>query len=139
MRLLLAAVLSLAASHAPPLIVITPTTPTSLSVAADSAVVVQYLVRNASKRSHALVLQAAPGVMQRLDPATCGAVILLNSGQSCLLILDIDGRRMPEHGVVGGPRLCTRAGAAGTQPDATQCWAPVQSGVLNIHRSARKP
>ncbi|WP_419420512.1 hypothetical protein ACNVED_04215 [Legionella sp. D16C41] len=109
-----------------PLLIFTPLTATTLTVAANDSVSVSYQVTNQSRRLHSLVMQAIPGVRQVTSVGHCPNPFVLDYQQSCILSLIIDGSALKEN-ILGGPMVCS-------QGNLNQCYQPSPLHRLVITR-----
>ena len=138
-QLVLGCLMSLAvlSTHAgKPLFILTPVTPTTLSVPSNSTVQVQYTVINNTKTTRTLTIQAQTAITQSTSGAgTCTSPFTLIPNQSCTLILRIDGATLAAAAspvVTSGPVVCKTKGNDDNNPDPFLCAQPAVSNMLNI-------
>jgi len=116
----------IAVAGAPPWTVV-PTTPTTLAVSGEEVRTIQYRVTNQSRKPHRLEMKAISGIAQVTGGAgLCGPVFTLQTRESCLLTLEVDGGKVTGQ-VSGGPAVCAKDNPA-------HCYQPQSAGVLNITR-----
>ena len=116
----------IAFAAAPPWTIV-PTTQTTLAVSSDEVRTIQYRVTNQSRKPQRLEMKAISGIAQRTDGGgLCDRVFALQSRQSCLLTLEVDGGRLTGP-VSGGPAVCAEGNPA-------HCYQPQSAGALDITR-----
>lgn len=100
-------------------------TPTTVSVASNDTVIVQYRITNRSARTHTLSMDPIQGITQVASgPGLCGHPIELSGMSSCILSLSIAGSVLTGP-IYGGPRLCKLG-------SILQCYQPRQENILQI-------
>ena len=100
-------------------------TPTSLSVPSNDTARIQYKVTNQSPKDVSLTMQPIQGLTQiTAGTENCDNPILLKTGASCTLSLQVDGSQL-NGPVTDGPVLCN-------QNSNLQCYRPSSSQILNI-------
>lgn len=115
-----------------PLWTFTPLTATTISVPNDNTARVSYLVTNQSKKSHTLTLRPMSGVSQITKGFhVCANPFVLSQGESCRLILQIEGSQIGTS-LTGGPIVCQ-------QQSSLQCYRPNQTDILNVTTTAAVP
>ncbi|MDI1351308.1 MAG: M28 family peptidase [bacterium] len=112
-----------------PLWTFTPSTPTTHTLLATQSVIVNYTIKNESKRTHTLIMQPISGARQLFNSKTCAASFKLNYQDSCTLSLFIDGSRL-ERDIKQGPIVCQQAPEGIS--DSSQCYQPSAINSLNI-------
>lgn len=114
---------------ASPVFTFTPLTSTSIQLRNNETAIVQYTVQNQSRKSHTLVMRPISGINQITSSGNCANPFVLNTNQSCVLTLQINGNQLANN-VQGGPIVCQQ-GANG-QPNPLLCYQPSLANSLNI-------
>lgn len=112
-----------------PVFNITPTTPTSFLLPANSSETVQYSVTNQTRVSRTLTMQPIAGVIQTSEG--CTNPFVLAPQQSCLLTLQINGSQIPSN-ISGGPIICKTQGPGNNNPDPFLCSQPAPENILSV-------
>jgi hypothetical protein len=109
-----------------PLWTMTPLTPTTVSVAANTSVTILYRVSNQSSRSHTLSMTTIPGVVQvTYGRGVCSNPFTLSGkGSSCVLSLQVNGSQL-NRSIYDGPVVCE-------QGSGIQCYRPSASAILQL-------
>jgi hypothetical protein len=101
-------------------------TPTTVAVPFNAIASVQYRVTNQSNRSHTLVMQSIPGVLQVTSGAgVCSNPFVLAGHASCTLSLQIIGSEL-NRPISDGPIICQQGGLT------NQCYRPAAAEILQI-------
>lgn len=108
---------------------ITPVTPTTFLLPANSSEMVQYQVTNQTNTTRTLTMQPIAGVIQTAEG--CSNPFVLAPQQSCRLTLQVNGNQVPTH-ISGGPVICKTQGPGNNQPDSGLCARPDIYDVLSV-------
>ena len=101
-------------------------TATTVAVPSNAIVSVQYRVTNQSNKSHTLVMQSIPGVLQVTAGAgVCSSPFVLAGHASCTLSLQIIGSEL-NGSISEGPIVCQQGGSM------NQCYHPAAADILHI-------
>jgi hypothetical protein len=113
--------------------IIAQTTPTmQLSTSGQGSVT--YLVTNNTQAGRRLTLVPVQGVTQVVGASNPCAMpaFTLQSKQSCLLTLSINGSLIPTSGLHSGPTVCKTKGSSADEPDSFFCSQASDANRLNI-------
>jgi hypothetical protein len=119
---------------ATPLFSLIATTPATLQISTTGAGTVSYLVTNNTQATRTLTLVPLQGVSQGTggtNPCSSPS-FTLQSKQSCLLTLAINGSLIPTSGIHGGPQVCKIKGSGSTDPDPFFCSQASELNTLNV-------
>jgi hypothetical protein len=112
-----------------PLWTLTPLTPTTLAVPANSTATVQYQVTNQSTRIHTLRMQSIQGMTQLTTGLSiCGNPFVLAGKASCTLSLQVNGSSLTQP-ISDGPIVCE-------QGSTLQCYRPSSGDILHITQAS---
>lgn len=91
-----------------------------------------YLVTNNTLLQRWLTMVPIAGVTQNTNPpGACQSPFLLNSGQSCVLVLSIEGSQIGS-GISAGPIICKTLITDNQTPDRFLCSQPSLSDTLKV-------
>jgi hypothetical protein len=100
-------------------------------IASNQSASAAYTVTNNTSNTRTLVMQAIPGITQiTTTTGACPNPIVLNTGQSCLLNLRINGAQIPSH-ITTGPIVCQVKSGTNT-PNPYLCSQPSRAASLFI-------
>jgi DNA-binding beta-propeller fold protein YncE len=115
-----------------PVFSITPYTPTSMLLPANGTAIVQYQVTNQTQITRTLTIKPITGASQIVTgTGVCTSPFTLNSKESCLLTLEVNGSQISTH-IKGGPIVCKTVGPGNNNPDPFLCSWPSQENSLFI-------
>ena len=115
-----------------PKFVLTPLTPTTLSVEFNETQTVQYQISNSTKITRTLTMIPIQGIQQITSTAgSCTNPFTLAQNQSCVLNLSFAGNALPGN-VTTGPEICATNGEGDNTPDPFLCSQPTLANSLNI-------
>ena len=117
-----------------PMFLLTPTTPTTLSVPVNGAASVIYNLTNKTKKKRMLAMKPITGVVQTTaGKGVCSSPVNLGAQQSCLLVLTIYGNQLAGN-ISGGPLVCQTA--PNGVPGPFFCYYPSPQNSLKINLGA---
>ena len=115
-----------------PKFVLTPLTPTTLSIELNETKTVQYQVSNSTKITRTLTMLPIRGIQQITSSAgACTNPFTLSQNQSCLLSLSFTGNTLPGN-ITTGPEICATNDEGDNTPDPFLCSQPSLANSLNI-------
>lgn len=98
--------------------------PPTQTVTPINSVIVQYTITNQSSRPHNLQMNSIAGVTQITTGGSCPLSFNLESNQSCILTLSVQGSLLTGD-VIGGPVVCEKG-------SVLQCYQPSSADSLHI-------
>jgi DNA-binding beta-propeller fold protein YncE len=115
-----------------PKFVLTPLTPTTLSIEQNETKTVQYQVSNSTKITRTLTMIPIQGIQQIASGAgACTNPFTLSQNQSCTLSLSFTGNALPGN-ITTGPEICATNHEGDNTPDPFLCSQPSLANSLNI-------
>lgn len=119
-------------THTQPKFTIIPTTQVKWVIPSNGAATITYVVTNQTKITRTLTMKPIPGITQKTTGfGVCGSTFTLAHGQSCSLVLPLDGSKLSGH-IVGGPVICKTNGHGDNGPDPFLCSQPSKANSLDI-------
>lgn len=109
-----------------------PTTPTTLTLDANSTATVGYQVTNKTKLTRTLTMVPIQGVTQITGSGLCANPFTLTPNSTCTLMVLVNGSQLPANGVSSGPEICKTLDGTTNTPDPTLCSQPSQVNSLRV-------
>lgn len=108
--------------------VLTPPTEITINQTVNAA----YQITNNTLLLRTLTMVPITGVTQLTNlPGVCPSPFVLNTGQSCILVLEITGNAIGT-GVTTGPEICKTLLSDNKTPDRFLCSQPNLADMLNV-------
>lgn len=104
------------------------------SITTSDTVIAAYLVTNNTLLQRFLTIVPITGVTQStVAPNSCQSPFLLNPGQSCVLVLSIEGSVLGSgNKITSGPIICKTLVTDNQTPDRFLCSQPALGDILNV-------